>query len=154
MILGLLAAPEALGARTAPDFKLKSLDGKEISLYDVLKEGPVLLDFWATWCQPCIRALPEIQKIGSEYADRNLTVLTINEDGPRNLAKIRPFLNVHRLEFVVLLDLNATVMNAYNVNSIPTTVLIGPGGEIVYFHRGYKPGDEKELRDEIEKIVR
>ena len=153
VLLSCAIIPQVLQARSAPNFKLKDLGGKEFDLNKTLTSGPVLIDFWATWCQPCIKALPILQEIESMYASKGLTVVGINEDGPRNLPKVRPFLRSHKLEFRVLLDLNSSVMNAYRLNSIPTTILIDKTGEIVYFHQGYKPGDEVELKKAIEKLL-
>jgi hypothetical protein len=95
-----------------------------------------------------------IDEVEKTYGTRGLTVVAVNEDGPRNLSRIRPFLRSRRLDFHVLLDLNSAVMNAYRIDSIPTTILVDPSGEIVYFHKGYKPGDEEYLRREIDKLLR
>jgi len=142
-----------LQAATAPKIKLKDLDGKEFTLEQALASGPVLLDFWATWCAPCIKAMPKLLEIKEKYESQGLTVVTVNEDGPRNLVKVRLFLKKHKLDFRVLLDLNSAVMNRYRINSLPATVLIAPSGEISYFHRGYKPGDENMLEEEILKVL-
>ena len=142
-----------LQAATAPKIKLKDLEGKEFTLEQALASGPVLLDFWATWCAPCIKAMPKLIKLKDKYESQGLTVVTVNEDGPRNLVKVRLFLKKHKLDFRVLLDLNSAVMNRYRINSLPATVLIAPSGEISYFHRGYKPGDEIMLEEEILKIL-
>ena len=150
LILGLATM---LQAATAPQITLQDLNGKKFNLTDALKTGPVLLDFWATWCAPCIKALPNLIAIKDKYESQGLTVVTVNEDGPRNLVKVRLFLKKHKLDFRVLLDLNSAVMNRYRINSLPATVLIAPSGEISYFHRGFKPGDEKMLEEAILKVL-
>jgi thiol-disulfide isomerase/thioredoxin len=122
-------------------------------LRHALASGPVLIDFWATWCQPCLKALPKLDEIEDLYSPRGLKVVAVNEDGPRNLSRIRPFLKSRKLDFRVLLDLNSTVMNSYRIDSIPTTVLVDSSGEIVYFHRGYKPGDEVYLKRAIDELL-
>ena len=150
-IFGFFISQTAI-ADNAPNFKIKDLNGEEFELKKALESGPVLIDFWATWCQPCIKALPKLEEIESNYALKGLTVVTVNVDGPRNLSKVRPFLRSHKLNFRVLLDLNSQVMNAYRVNVIPTTILIDKTGEITYFHQGYKPGDEQSLIKAIDKL--
>lgn len=153
MLIFIGAIPLRLFARTASNFILKDLEGNNVELREILKSGPVLIDFWATWCQPCLTALPKLQEIKSLYESKGLKVVMINEDGPRNLSKIKPFLKSHNLTIQVLLDLNSEIMNAYFVDSLPATFLVDGSGEIKYFHRGYKPGDEEELKQEIEKLL-
>ena len=85
-ILGLwlcLLIASTARATEVPDFNLPTPSGKRVKLYALLEKGPVLLDFWATWCKPCIKAMPKLEEIHAKYADRGLTVLGINEDGPR-----------------------------------------------------------------------
>lgn len=136
----------------APNFTLKNLEGKSFELYKALEEGPVLLEFWATWCQPCKKSLPEYQRIAEEYADKGLSVITINTDGPRNLSKVRPFLKAHRITLPVLLDLNAKVSSRFQVSGMPTAILIDKNKEILYFHMGYKTGDHKKIIKILEEI--
>ena len=87
----------AVQAEKAPQLVLENLDGSTFSLQEALKKGPVVFDFWATWCKPCIKGLPKIQALAKEYAERGVQVLTINIDGPRNLPKVRPCMQRHTL---------------------------------------------------------
>ena len=68
MVAVLFTVPVAASDEAA-DFNLRSLDGKRLHLKALLEEGPVLLDFWATWCKPCVKAMPKLQKIYDEYKD-------------------------------------------------------------------------------------
>ena len=90
--LALLVASPVPAADIAPDFNLRSPEGKRVHLKSLLEEGPVLLDFWATWCKPCIKAMPKLQEIYDQYSERGLTVIGVNEDGPRGQSKVKPFL--------------------------------------------------------------
>ena len=91
-------------AEKAPQLVLENIDGTTFSLDEARKKGPVVFDFWATWCNACIKGLPKIQALSKEYAEHGVQVLTINIDGPRNLPKVRPFMQRHKLELPVLLD--------------------------------------------------
>ena len=134
-------------------FVLPDLDGREVSLQEELARGPVVLDFWATWCKPCIQALPQLAQIATEFQDRGVRVYTVNIDGPRNLAKIRPFLQRHQVKLPVLLDRTNQVMKQFQLLAPPATLVLTAEGGVMYRHLGYQPGDEAALRAALEALV-
>ena len=148
-----LAAPGVHAEDTAPDFNLRSPEGKRIHLKSLLEEGLVLLDFWATWCKPCVKAMPKLQKIYDKYKDQGLTVVGVNEDGPRGQAKVKPFLRSKKLTFPIALDLDSSVAKRMRVTAYPTTLLVDRDGMIVYRQAGFTSGQEAELIAEIEQIL-
>ena len=150
--LGLLL-PAAGPAAPKSQFTLPALDGEPVSLREALEKGPVVLDFWATWCKPCIKSLPALQKVAREFEERGVGVYTVNVDGPRNQPKVRPFLKRHRLELPVLLDHSREVMKQFQLSGMPATILFSTEGEVVYKHFGYKPGDEIRLREELTELL-
>ena len=136
------AASIALGAATlnaasAPDFNLRDLQGGRVNLRNLLATGPVLLDFWATYCKPCVKAMPKLQKIHEKYGKSGLTVLGVNVDGPRGQNRIKPFLRARKVNFPTALDSDSAVMRRMQVNVLPTTLLITPDGEIALRQVGY-----------------
>lgn len=126
-----------LNAASAPDFNLRNLQGERVNLKDLLAKGPVLLDFWATYCKPCVKAMPKLQKIHEKYGESGLTVLGVNVDGPRGQNRIKPFLRARRVNFPIALDSDSAVMRRMQVNVLPTTLLITPDGEIALRQVGY-----------------
>ncbi len=148
-------------ATEAPGFNLPALSGERIQLTALLEKGPVLLDFWATWCKPCIKAMPKLEEIHAKYADRGLTVLGVNEDGPRGQNRIRPFLRGRNITFPIAIDADGSVMKRMQVRALPTTILIAPDREIVLREAGLSDGQtiidalevllpEKETSEETE----
>lgn len=135
----------------APDFNLPAPDGKRIKLSALLEKGPVLLDFWATWCKPCLKGMPKLQEIHATYAERGLTVLGVNEDGPRGLNRIRPFLKGRKITFAIAIDAAGSVMKRLQVRALPTTILIAPDGEIVLRQTGL--ADAKDLIAAIDLLL-
>ena len=144
------ATPQVDGQ--TPSFSLRNLDGELVSLNDYLGKQPIILDFWATWCKPCLKNLPKLEKIYQDYAEQGLVVLAINEDGTRSLSKVEPMVNSLGLTFPVLIDENRDVMRLYRVNGLPTTLVIDRNKEIVFTLRGYRPGDEEALYKKLEAL--
>lgn len=138
-------------ATEAPDFNLPGLSGERVQLSALLEKGPVLLDFWATWCKPCIKAMPKLEEIHAKYADRGLTVLGVNEDGPRGQNRIRPFLRGRNITFPIAIDADGSVMQRMQVRAMPTTILIAPDREIVLREAGLSDG--KAIIDALEVLL-
>lgn len=137
------AAEPDLGA--APAFTLESTANQSVALATALQAGPVIVDFWATWCGPCRQALPELQQLFERYADRGLTVLAISTDEPRNRPKIGSAARALGLTFPVLIDADKRVARLYRVDSVPMTFLVDREGRIRSLHRGFRPGDIQVL---------
>ena len=153
----LLSASASAGNDTEPtanlDFSIRDLDGKKIRLKELLNNGPVLLDFWALWCIPCLKELPKIQEIRDRYHSRGLTVVAINEDAPSDQSRVKPYIKRKRFHFRVVPDEDKELWYRFKVISLPTTLLLDTGGNIVYSHTGYKPGDEAEIAAQIERLL-
>jgi peroxiredoxin len=139
--------------KLAPAFRVRAVDGAALDSKALLERGPVLLDFWATWCKPCIAALPEIQKLHERWAERGLTVVGVSEDGPRNFSKVRPFARRLGLEYPIALDEDGSIQERFQVRALPTTVLIGRDGRVVLLHQGYRPGFGAELEAAIAGLL-
>ncbi len=133
------------------NFSLKDLQGNVVELSQLLGKGPIVIDFWATWCKPCVKELPHLNKIQKDYRDRGLVVLAISEDSPWSVSKVKSFITGNRYEFTVPLDTNGDVLRKYGLLGTPYTYVLNARGEILYKHFGYRPGDEVSLREEIEK---
>jgi len=149
-----LCGQSSLWAEEALQIALPNLDGGVFSLEEELKKGPVVFDLWATWCKPCIKALPKMQELADAYREHGVGVFTINIDGPRNQAKIRPFLKRHKLRLPVLLDKTNEVAKQFQLVAIPSTLVISSAGEVVYKHQGYRPGDEKALKAVLDELIK
>jgi peroxiredoxin len=152
-LLFLVASP-LLAEDKAPDFNLRTPEGKRLNLKSLLAEGPVLLDFWATWCKPCVKAMPKIQKIYDTYKDRGLTVVGVNEDGPRGQSKVKPFLRARKLTFPIVLDLDSGVAKRMGATAYPTTLLLDTDGSVVYRQAGFIKGQENDIIEAIEGVLK
>jgi len=140
-------------ASTAPDFTLPDTKGHEVTLSKLLEDGPVVLDFWATWCKPCIKAFPELQEVQDEFGPCGLRVVTVSIDGPRSVSRVAPFVKSKGHTFDVVLDTAQRVAKKYHVTSVPRTVLVDTNGNVAYSVIGYRPGNHAKLVAEIRKLL-
>jgi thiol-disulfide isomerase/thioredoxin len=120
--------PAGLKGKTPPDFTLKTFDDKDDVTLSKLKGKVVVLDFWATWCPPCRASLPHIEKLAAdkEKAKQGLVVLAVNDQEGKD--KIAPFMTEQKFTFTVPMDSDGKVLTAYEIEGIPTTVVIGRDG--------------------------
>ncbi len=139
-------------AISAVDFSARDINGKKVQLKKLLIDGPVLLDFWALWCVPCLKEMPELKKIARKYKESGLTIVAVNQDSPSDQSKVKPFVKQKRFNFVVILDEDKDLWDQFNVNALPTSILIDQTGHVVYTHVGYKPGDQAEIIAALEKL--
>ena len=122
-------------SRPAPDFSLASLNGQSLSL-EQFRGKPVLLNFWATWCGPCIAELPLFDETAQRYAGE-LVVLGINEGDSFEI--VDDFQKTHRLSYPILLDYNREIGDLYQVGGYPTSVFIDGEGVIRAIYLGEIP---------------
>lgn len=120
-------------AMAAPDFSLTDLTGQTVSLRDFSGQV-VLLNFWATWCPPCIAELPTLDAFYRDHRADGLVVLAINAEEDR--AAIEAFLRETGLSLPVLMDTDGEVMRRYDVRALPVSVIIDRSGVIRTIHRG------------------
>lgn len=134
----------------APDFAGTTVKDEPFALSE-LRGKVVLLDFWATWCGPCVAAIPEIQKISQEFADQGVVVVGVNQDGEGMEEKVAEFLADKEITFTQVMDLTDEIGGMYEVAAIPTTVLIDREGVVQAYHVGFGGGDV--YRDEIRRVL-
>lgn len=112
----------------APNFELVDLNGEKHRLSEYAGQG-LFLNFWGTWCEPCKREFPIIDRKYHEYRSQGVQVLAVNI--AESDFAVRNYIESKGLTFPVVIDKEKSVMNAYNINPLPTTFLINPDGEII-----------------------
>ncbi|AOY87353.1 redoxin [Marinobacter salinus] len=135
----------------APDFTLHSRSGENLRLEDHRGEV-VMLNFWASWCGPCRQEMPLMNEIYDRYKDLGFTILAVNVDENRDEA-LR-FLDSVPVDYPILYDPESSVSELYEVQAMPTTIMIDRDGNARYVHYGYQPGYEDEYEQQIRKLVR
>ncbi|MEM9083172.1 MAG: redoxin family protein, partial [Planctomycetota bacterium] len=136
------------GSGEAPVWEARTLNGDRIALED-FRGKVVLMDFWATWCPPCVRALPEIQAIHEMYDEDDVVVLGMNQR--ENGQTVDDYVSDKGFTFTQVMDRDGSIGDKYGVEGIPSTAVVDPAGNLTYFHTGYSPGMKQDLIDAIEE---
>lgn len=142
-------------AKSIPSVNLKTLDGKVFNSDDFNNDGkPIIIDFWATWCKPCVSELNAIQEVYADWQkETGVKLIAISIDDARTMASVAPFVNGKNWEYEIYLDANSDFKRAMNVNMVPQTFVLNGKKEIIYHHSSYIPGNEEELLKEVQKII-
>jgi thiol-disulfide isomerase/thioredoxin len=141
---------EKLIGKVAPDFELKKLDGNTLRLSE-LKGQIVILDFWATWCGPCVASLPRIVELSQEYKGAEVELVTVNiEQKP---SEIQALLDRLEIKPTVVLDSDGAVARAYMAEAIPQTVIIDREGNVSHVIIGGGDATEKKVRQTLDSIL-
>jgi peroxiredoxin len=136
----------------APDFTLKDISGNKVKLSDY-RGKVVLLEFWATWCPPCIDNIPELIRIQDKYNDKAFSILAVSLDKGSDVESMLPeFVAEYGINYPILYG-NDSVIDLYRVMSLPTGLIIDKEGRVVSVHMGYSDDFEKEISKEIEQII-
>ena len=144
---------QGISQKVQVNLRLNRLDGKKVSLKQYLNNGPVLINFWATWCGPCKKEMLHLDRLSKAYKQKNLSILSISIDTQRSLSEVKRFIRSKRYDFDVFIDPNQQIFKKLNGNIMPTNLLIDKNGQVVWMHYGYMPGDEKIMEKEIVQLL-
>lgn len=151
MLLLALGLSGAVQADVSPDFTLKALDGNNLRLAE--QRGDIMLiNFWASWCGPCIQEMPALDKLAQKYQMLGVQVWGVNVENDSAAAKA--YLSKVQVAFPILFDVDNSVSKDYRVAAMPTTVILDKDGKVRSVHRGYQPGYEKKYEEDIKGLLR
>lgn len=153
VIAGILLVISSTALPQAPDFELQGIDNRYYTYEDLKGKKLTIIDFWATWCKPCVNSIPELNAIHNDYQSRGVNTIGINIDSPRNRSKVAPFSRSLNITYPILLDTEGEVFKDFNLVSVPTLLILGKDSEVLHVHQGFKPGDEKEIRNHLDELL-
>lgn len=146
-----VVAAAVLTSGPAPDFTLHSVAGPNLRLQEQ-RGQVVMLNFWASWCGPCRQEMPQLDRLYEKYHAAGFQLLGVNVDEDvHNATGVSSKLGLH---FPVLLDTEKKVSRLYDLNTMPSTVLIDRDGRVRYIHRGYRDGYERTYEEQIRELLR
>ena len=135
----------------APDFTLRSVGGANVRLAEQ-RGQVVMVNFWATWCTPCLQEMPHLSRLYERYRASGFVLLGVNiDDDPRAAADLAAKLGV---KFPVLLDTDRRVSRAYDMSAMPATLLIDRDGRVRHIHRGYRDGVEQTYEEQVRSLLK
>lgn len=131
----------------APDLRLPTANGN-VSLNE-LRGKVVLVDFWASWCGPCRESFPWMADMLAKYGSKGLAIVAVNLDKDRELAE--RFLEKYPAPFVVAFDPAGKTAEAFHVQAMPSSFIVGRNGTVVYAHEGFEPSKAPTVEKKIEE---
>ena len=144
----------------APTFFVRDLTEKEFFFSDTLKAGkPAVLSFFATWCGPCRVEMPVLDTLSQSYSDINFYLVNVSglTQGKSKMkedpVKVKKMVDDLGVNLQVLMDKYGKVAEKYGVKSLPRLVVIDAKSTVHYIHDGYAPGDEKKLKEVLDKLA-
>ncbi len=149
-IVALLASTTAFaevksGAH-APDFEKATLTGQKLKL-SALRGKVVLVDFWASWCEPCKKELPLLNKLAAKLRPQGIEIVAINIDDDR--ARAEAFVKEHGLTLTVVADIDKSIVGKYEPPKMPSSFVVDKSGVVRQVNDGFEPGDETKIERQL-----
>lgn len=135
-------------------FTLTDVKGNDVKFSDYLGKGPLLVNFWALWCEPCKQEMKAFKALVDEFKSQGVSMVAINTDQVRSLAKVRAYVTTQNIDFPVLTDPDGSAArDIFSMESLPFSLILMPDGTVYKKHIGYTAGDEKTTEKEITELV-
>ncbi|MCK4910180.1 MAG: redoxin domain-containing protein [Thermodesulfovibrionales bacterium] len=145
-------SPQQWKERFPPDFELKLLDESTFKLSEQVGKRAIIINFFATWCGPCRKEMPEFVRMHREYGRKDVLVLAVDAD--EKLATVEKFVKEYGISFSVGIDRSDVIGELYNVRSFPTTVFIGADGRIKLYKIGQIVNADAAFKSLIEESMK
>lgn len=138
-----------------PAVNVKDLDGKPLNTGSISNDGkPIIIDFWATWCKPCVASLNGMNELYTQWQEETgVKIYAVSIDDTRTMSSVAPFVAGKGWDFNIILDPNSDFRRAMNVNNVPHTFLIDGSGKIVMQRNTYTPGDEDKMYEALKQLA-
>ncbi len=135
-------------------FNVTTVKGDEVNFKDFLGKGPLLVNFWALWCEPCKQEMKAFKVLAEKFKTEGVSMVAVNTDQVRSVGKVRAWVTTQGIDFPVLLDPDGDIArDIFSMESLPYSLILMPDGSVYKKHIGYTAGDEKETEKEIVDLI-
>ncbi|QBQ54822.1 TlpA family protein disulfide reductase [Nitrosococcus wardiae] len=138
--------------REAPNCTLNTLGAAEQITIQQWQGKVIYVDFWASWCPPCVKSFPFLNNLYQHFSDEGLQVLGVNLD--EKLSDAEDFLAKFPTHFDIVIDPDQECAQLFDVQAMPSSFLVDRNGMIRYVHKGFRSGDVEKLRAQIQKLLK
>jgi peroxiredoxin len=136
------------------DFDLADLDGNNVKLSELLKKGPVFVQFWATWCVPCKEEMKVLNELYNKYKDSGFVFVAISIDDQKSVSKVKPYIDSKSYKFTVLVDPDKNVFSNFGGQDPPYSVFLDRNNNVFKTYSGYIQGDDSKLENDIKDALK
>ncbi|MBE2218158.1 MAG: TlpA family protein disulfide reductase [Ignavibacteria bacterium] len=136
------------------DFDLADLDGNNVKLSELVKKGPVFVQFWATWCVPCKEEMKVLNELYNKYKDSGFVFVAISIDDQKSLSKVKPYIESKSYKFTVLFDTDKNVFSNMGGQDPPFSVFLDRNSNVFKTYSGYIQGDDIKLENDIKEALK
>ena len=140
--------------RQHPNVEFNLFSGNKTSIEELIKKGPLVVQFWAIWCSPCKKEMYYLDKIQKKYKDSGVNVVCVNTDNLKSIPKAKAFVRQKKYNLLVASDPSAEIFKKLNASVMPTTIIFDQNGQIVYSKEGYINGDEKNVEEKLKSMLK
>lgn len=135
-------------------FSVQSVDGDETSFASYLGKGPLLVNFWAMWCEPCKQEMKAFVKLTDKLKEKGVSMVSINTDQVKSMAKVRSYVKSQGVKCPVLLDPDGSIArDQFSMESLPYSLILRPDGSVFKKHIGFTAGDELNIEHEVDELL-
>lgn len=145
---------ELQAQRIVRNFSLPGENIQNVNLSEIQGEKLTVIDFWTSWCKPCINAIPEMIKLQEKYQLEGVAIIGINADGPRSVSKALPLARSMGVNYPILFDTSGDLISEFNITAFPTLLILNSKREIIFTHEGFRKGEEKLLDEAIAEALK
>lgn len=133
------------------ELEMNSVENKKLKLKEI-KAPIVVLNFWATWCQPCLHEFPSIVKLKEKYPDTKVLVVGINQDDEKQITNIKKAVKKYKLNFPNVADINGAILEKFMISAIPVSIIYH-NGKVVEISNGAKDFSSAETFEKFDSLL-
>ena len=150
----IFASPDSVKVVESMNFAVTDVNGDETNFKNFLGHGPLLVNFWALWCEPCKQEMKAFIGLADKLKEKGVSMVSINTDKVKSIAKVRAWVKSQGITVPMLVDPDGTIAtNQFSMESLPYSLLLRPDGTVYKKHIGFTAGDEVGIEKELDELV-